>query len=100
MADTMDVLIAGTGAMATLFAARLVSAGRDVTMLGSWRPGLTTLREKGARLVDVHGNENASAVRVTEDPAECRDAHYASVLVKSWQTEHTARQLEQCLAPD
>jgi 2-dehydropantoate 2-reductase len=100
MADSREVLIAGTGAMATLIAARLSGAGRLVTMLGSWQPGTTTLQERGARLVDVHGNELAYPVRVAQDPAECRGARQAIVLVKSWQTEHTAGQLAQCLAPD
>jgi ketopantoate reductase len=37
------ILIAGTGALATLFAARLSAAGHPVTMLGSWENGLRAL---------------------------------------------------------
>ena len=94
------ILIRGTGALATLFAWRLANAGYDVTMLGSWQLGLSALRDRGARLVDAHGNERALSVRVAEHPDECKDISQAIVLVKSWQTELAARQLSECLASD
>ena len=47
-----NILIVGTGALATLFAARLSQAGNHVTMLGTWKHGLDALRENGARLLD------------------------------------------------
>jgi len=94
------ILIVGTGALATLFAARLTAAGRAVTMLGNWPAALEALRRSGAHLVDEAGREQRFAVHATADPAECRGARYALVLVKSWQTERAARQLTECLAED
>lgn len=94
------VLIVGTGALATLFAARLSAAGHPVTMLGTWENGLRALDEQGARLVDADGVEHTYPVETTGDPAGCRGARYALVLVKSWQTERVARQLAECLAED
>lgn len=94
------ILIVGTGALATLFAARLTSAGRAVTLLGTWPEGLAALRQHGACLVDETGGEHRFAVHATDDPTECREARYALVLVKSWQTERAARQLAECLAGD
>ncbi len=96
----MDILIVGTGALATLFAARLTRAGHHPTLLGTWPEGLNALRRGGARLVDSNGNEQAFSVRATADPADCCGAKYALVLVKSWQTERAARQLAECLATD
>ena len=96
----MDILIVGTGAMATLFASRLTSAGVAVTMLGIWPDGLSALRENGARLVDANGNEQRFSVRVAEDPRDCKNIKYALVLVKSWQTERAAPQLAECLPDD
>ncbi len=96
----MDILIVGTGALATLFAARLTRGGQDVTLLGTWQEGLRALRSEGARLVDSDGREQKYAVSVTDDPGTCRGARYALVLVKSWQTERAARQLAECLAED
>lgn len=93
------ILIVGTGALATLFAARLARAGESVTMLGTWPAGLTALRREGARLAQSRGNEQAFQVIATDDPADCRGVHYALVLVKSWQTARAARQLADCLDP-
>ncbi len=90
------VLIVGSGALATLFAARLSAAGIDVTMLGTWQAGLAALRNNGAHL----DGDGTFTVRAIDDPADCRGARFALVLVKSWQTERAARQLTECLAED
>ena len=94
------ILIVGTGALATLFAARLSASGHPVTMLGTWENGLGALNDHGARLVDANGAEHAYPVNATNDPANCKGASYALVLVKSWQTERVAKQLADCLAED
>jgi 2-dehydropantoate 2-reductase len=91
-----NILIVGSGALATLFAARLSAAGVDVSMLGSWPAGLAALRKGGASL----DNKSGQPVRVTDNPLDCRGAKFALVLVKSWQTVHSAAQLANCLAKD
>ncbi len=96
----MNILIIGTGALATLFAARLTQAGHAVTMLGTWQAGLDALRQNGVRLVDSDGNEQQFKVHATDDPRECVGTKYAIVLVKAWQTERAAHQLTECLADD
>ena len=95
-----QILIAGTGALATLFAARLSASGHPITMLGSWENGLRTLQENGARLIDSDGAEFTYPVKATNNPADCKNIRYALVLVKSWQTERVAGQLAECLAED
>ncbi len=95
-----SLLIAGTGALACLFAARLAAAGVAVTLLGTWREGLEALRAHGVRLVGADGSEQGYPVRATDDPADCAGARLALVLVKSWQTERAARHLAGCLAAD
>lgn len=95
-----DILLVGTGALATLFAARLSVAGHFVHMLGTWKNGLNALKHEGARIVDANGNECAYKVHATDDPGEVAGAKYALVLVKSWQTERAARQLKISLGDD
>lgn len=90
------VLITGTGALATLFAARLGQAGQDVTMLGTWKDGIETLNREGARLVTAEG-ELRVPVFATDDPAQCPETELALVLVKAWQTERVAQRLAACL---
>ena len=89
-----DLLILGTGALATYFAARCSSAGLRVQMLGSWLAAIDALNRDGARLDGV-GSFPVQATCAVED---CRGASLALVLVKAWQTERAAEQLEACLA--
>ena len=95
-----NILIVGTGALATLFAARLSQVGYSTTMLGSWKAGLDMLGKEGARLVSSDGHEHIYKVHATSDPRTCRGVKYALVLVKAWQTERAAEQLSECLAED
>ena len=95
-----DILIIGTGALASLFAARLSQAGYSITMLGSWQAGLEALQKDGVRLLDSTGREHRFPVHAIRDPRECRGVQHALILVKAWQTEHVAGQLRDCLAKD
>lgn len=93
-----NILLVGTGALATLFAARLSEAGHAVSMLGTWKDGLHALQKDGARIIDADGNEKSYPVHATDNPNEVKDSKYALVLVKAWQTERAARQLQSALA--
>lgn len=86
--------------MACLFAARLAASGVDVTMLANWPAGLEALQRAGVTVVEGDGRQQSYPVKATNDPQSCAGVRYALVLVKSWQTERTAGQLAQCLAPD
>ncbi|HKY84331.1 MAG TPA: 2-dehydropantoate 2-reductase [Anaerolineales bacterium] len=92
------ILIAGSGAMACLFGARLAPYA-SVTLLGTWVEGVAALQRDGIRL-EAGGLETRHSVGVTSDPLDCRGARFALVLVKSWQSKRTAGMLAACLAPD
>ena len=94
------LLIFGTGALGTLFAARLSAAGYAVTVLGTWTEALEALAAGGARIRWPDGREEAHPVAVAASPEEVAPARYAIVLVKSWQTPRVARWLQQTLAAD
>ncbi|MBE2233415.1 MAG: 2-dehydropantoate 2-reductase [Anaerolinea sp.] len=100
MTTPPSLLLLGTGALASLFGARLAAAGVDVTMLGAWPEGLAALRTQGVRLVEADGSQRAYPVRAVADPAECRGIPHALVLVKAWQTGRAAQQLAACLPAD
>lgn len=93
------ILIAGSGALACYFAARLAPYA-EVTLLGTWSQGLSALKENGVQLVAEDGETRSYDVRATNDPADCIGHLCTLVLVKSWQTERTAKQLAACLDMD
>jgi len=92
-----NILIVGTGALATLFACRLAAAGASVTLLGTWQNAIEALNHNGARLVQPDGSSLQFGVRATCSPSEAKNADLALVLVKAWQTGRAARQLKECL---
>jgi len=92
------ILIVGTGAMASLFAARLAGVA-EVTLLGTWDAGLDALEARGVRLVEIDATEESFPVRVARSPQGCARAKMAIVLVKAWQTHRAADQLAECLHP-
>jgi 2-dehydropantoate 2-reductase len=91
-----SVLVVGTGALATLFAARLSATGIPVIILGTWSEGLAALLQNGA-ILDGLGS---FPVQITGSQVDGYQAKFALVLVKSWQTQRAARQLSACLAQD
>lgn len=91
-----QVLIIGSGALATLFAARLSLGGIDVALIGGWEAALKAIAEFGARLRTPTGT-HAGAVRVYRYSRECRGIPLALVLVKAWQTARAASVLAECL---
>jgi 2-dehydropantoate 2-reductase len=95
-----SILIVGSGAMASLFSARLAASGVRVTLLGSWRAGLEALRKHGVRITNGNGQVSTFSLDVIEDPHDCAGIEHALVLVKSWQTRRAARQLAECLPPE
>ncbi|HEY57453.1 MAG TPA: 2-dehydropantoate 2-reductase [Anaerolineae bacterium] len=98
---SFSLLIVGTGALATLFAARLRAAGVEMTLLGSWPEGVEALRRHGARLwVEGEAEARAFSVRVATRPEEVGQVRFALVLVKAWQTARAARHLQACLAAE
>lgn len=95
-----QILLVGTGALSTLFAARLSEAGHHVSMLGTWKDGLQALNQNGARIADTDGKERAFQVYATDNPSDLSNVKHAIVLVKSWQTKRVAEKLKGILAPD
>jgi 2-dehydropantoate 2-reductase len=94
------ILLVGTGAMASLFAALFSRKGLSVIMLGSWRENIEYLNENGVHFTDQEGNESHYPVEATDDPRRCIGIHLAIVLVKSFQTADAALRLNDCLSED
>jgi 2-dehydropantoate 2-reductase len=92
------VTIVGTGALATLFAARL-GAIAPVTLFGSWAEGLKALSERGA-ILETDGGTLSAPVAATGVPAECRGTRICFVLVKAGSTGRATEAIRSFLADD
>jgi 2-dehydropantoate 2-reductase len=92
------VTVVGTGALATLFAARL-GAFVPVTLLGTWAEAIECFRRHGATL-ESDGGTISSSVAATASPEECRGARIAFVLVKAGATGRVAEALRSFLDDD
>lgn len=88
------ILIVGTGALATLFAARLSQALYNVTMLGSWIPAVQALNLHGAKVLYPDDHVISAPVHAVDQPEFAGKFDYILVLVKSWQTENAAKQIK------
>lgn len=90
------IVIVGTGALATLFAARLAPY-TPITLLGTWAEAVESINSHG---LQVEGQPPFTQVRATTDPAQCTGAGLALVLVKAWQTARAAQQIQTFLSPN
>lgn len=99
-AQNSPILITGTGAMASLFAGQLASAGNEVIMLGTWQKAIDQINQHGLLLEQQGQIKQINSVRATSDPAEVRNVRLALVLGKAWQTQRIADQLALCLPKD
>jgi 2-dehydropantoate 2-reductase len=94
-ATTLNVTVIGTGAMGSLFGARLSRHAR-VTMLGGWQEQIDAIRRDGLIVETPEGEERVRLAATTE-LREVPPADLALVLVKSPQTPRAARLLPRLL---
>ncbi len=92
----MQISIIGTGAMATLFAARLSSVA-EVSMIGSWSEAIETIRREG---ITIDGDSCCHSVHTAYDPLDAPAADLAIVLTKAYKTHIAAQVAVKTLKPD
>jgi 2-dehydropantoate 2-reductase len=95
----MKIAIIGSGAMGSLFAARL-SATTDVCMLGSWQEQISAINASGLLLIRPDGMESQHTFSATTSVEEVGEAEVALILVKGWQTEGAASKARKVLTRD
>ncbi len=93
------ITIIGTGALASLFAARLAPFA-DVTMLGSWPAALARIQTVGLTLIDGETETLVTNVTATSNPVAVAPSDIVLVLIKAWQTERAAKLIPEVLKPD
>jgi 2-dehydropantoate 2-reductase len=91
----MNISILGTGAMASLFGARL-SRFANVALLGTWVEAVQAIRSQGIQVED----EGTFRVHAATDPDDAPPADLAIVLVKTYQTARASEWAARTLNPD
>ena len=90
----MNISILGTGAMGSLFGARL-SRVANVALLGTWSEAVQAIRREG---IQVEG-EGTFHPHAAGDPDDAPPADIAILLVKTYQTERAAQWARRTLKP-
>lgn len=101
----MRIAIIGTGALASIYAARLAGHA-ELSMFGTWPAGVAAIRQHGIHVVEPDGRLwraeapvcTAEDLSAPDGPAACADI--VLVLVKSYQTPRAADWARELLAPD
>lgn len=97
----MRIAIIGTGALASLFAARLSRAAdvaTSVVMVGSWQAQIEAVQVNGLRLIEINGRSTTYPLTITSDPRSLAPVDVVLVLVKSYQTETAVSRIQPLLA--
>ncbi len=94
-----DVVIFGTGGLATLFGARLGRSGLHVTLVGSWAEALATIPRRGLTVVEEEGSWSAPAQAAHID-SPLPHGDVILVLVKSGQTAKVAPRVKEVALTD
>ncbi len=95
------IAIIGTGALASLFAAKL-SQVSNVSMVGTWQAQIDAINRNGITVFEQTGrskNYQVSAVHAGHLPHDTPPADVAIVLVKSYQTAQAAERISAVLKP-
>ena len=94
----MKIGILGTGAMGSLFAAKLAPHA-EIIVLGTWLEGVRALQTRGVRL-NSGGIETIVPVRALADPQDAPKMDLVLVLVKGYQTQRAAQWARTILKTD
>ncbi|HWP66417.1 MAG TPA: ketopantoate reductase family protein [Candidatus Limnocylindria bacterium] len=100
MARADGVLVAGAGALGSVFGGLLAAHGLPVTLLGRAQH-LDAIARDGLRLDGLFGSHHVTALRCATDARELRD-RFATILltVKSWDTRGMLEAVAAWLTPD
>lgn len=93
----MRIGIIGTGALASLFAARLAALA-DVVMVGSWQAQIDAINKNGIVVLELDGSETHVNVVATSKPMQVEPVDVALILTKSYQTVEAIGRTDAILA--
>ncbi len=95
----MKIAIVGTGAMGSVYAGLLASAGHEVWAIDRWREHIDAIRANGLRLEGASGDRTVK-VNATTDAREAGPCDLVILATKAMQVEVAAASLKPLLKPE
>lgn len=95
----MKIAIVGTGAMGSVYAGLLASAGHEIWAIDRWQAHVDAMREKGLRLEGVSGDRTVK-VNATSDPAQAGPCDLVILATKAMHVAQAAQSIKPLLKKD
>jgi 2-dehydropantoate 2-reductase len=95
----MKIAIIGAGAMGSVYAGLLASAGHEVWALDRWREHVEAIRARGLRLEGASG-DRVVPVRATTDPADVGEAELVVIATKAMDVAAASDSARGLVGPD
>ena len=95
----MKIAVLGCGAMGSVYAALLASAGHDVWAIDAWSEHVQAMRNKGLRLEGPSGDRTVP-IHATTNPAEAGRCDLVIVATKAMHVEQAAQSASPLIGPD
>jgi 2-dehydropantoate 2-reductase len=95
----MKIVVVGAGAMGSVYAALLGSAGHEVWAVDRWREHVDAIRERGLRVEGASGDRTVP-IRATTDPTEPGEAELVILATKAMDAEAAAEAARPLVGPD
>ena len=89
MIAPVKIAVVGAGAMGSVYAGLLGSAGNEVWAIDPWREHVDAIRERGLRVEGASG-DRVVAIQATTDPAEVGEAELVVLATKAMDVEAAA----------
>jgi 2-dehydropantoate 2-reductase len=96
----MKIAVVGTGAMGSVYAARLGRAGHEVWAIDTWQEHLDAIAEDGLALVGPDGEFVADGLQVGRSPADAGSCDVWVVATKAADVEGAVADIVPLLQPD
>jgi len=95
----MKIAVLGCGAMGSVYAALLASAGHEVWAIDAWSEHVQAMRSKGLRLEGPSGDRTVP-IHATTNPAEAGRCDLVIVATKAMHVEQAAQSASPLIGPD
>ncbi len=96
----MKIMIFGTGAMGSIYAALFADVGHEVWAVDLWEAHLEAIRTKGLRVEGASGDRTITTIQTTSDPVEAGNCDLYVIATKASGVGAAAKAIAPLMGPD